>query len=503
MTKSANKMPRRRRNTEKNIEIKTKFRGFGGSLKILDQGECDDIHKAVLQILSEIGLSEISKTTLDIATSAGAFTKNGRLCFPKSMTEDAIASLSHPIVLHGQKSENDLPISGKEVYFGTGGATPQIVDLETSEFRDSKLKDLYDHARLIEHLENVDFFSRTVIARDMKTQKSLDSNTLFTCLHGTSKHIMTSVTDAKDVKEIENILNHIRSEKQEKTNKNLISLNTNHVVSPLRFDPASCDVLIEGVKYGIPINVNTFGQVGASSAVTLAGAVAQTIAETMAGMILGWLVDKDATLIFGPRPMMIDLRTGAISGGSAEQPIATAMAGQMAQYYGFANSAISGATDSKLPDAQSGFEKAANIQMAALSGVNLITQACGSQASLMATSFIASVIDNDMLGIIRRSGAKVKVNKATLALDSIKDVVSGDGHFLGQPETYERMRSDYLYPIISDRRSYEDWEKAGSPKLIDTAKSRVKEILSNNHPNHLKQETIDKINEQFKLKINT
>ena len=55
MTKSANKMPRRRRNTEKNIEIKTKFRGFGGSLKILDQGECDDIHKAVLYILSEIG----------------------------------------------------------------------------------------------------------------------------------------------------------------------------------------------------------------------------------------------------------------------------------------------------------------------------------------------------------------------------------------------------------------------------------------------------------------
>ena len=493
------KISRRRRGNTKDIEEKTKFKSFGGTLKVLDQNECEQIHKAVLYILSEIGLSEISQNTSEVASSAGALIKNGRLYFPKSMTEDAIASLAHPLILHGQEAKNDLPISGKEVYFGTGGATPQIVDFKTGEFRDSQLNDLYDNARLVEHLENVDFFSRTVIARDIKTQKSLDMNTVFACLRGTSKHIMTSVSNANDVKEIKKVLDYIRSEEQKKNNKNLISLNTNHVVSPLRFDPDSCDVLIEGVKSGLPINVNTFAQVGASSAVTLAGAIAQTLAETMAGMILGWLVDKQAILIFGPRPMITDLRTGAIAGGSAEQPLATAMAGQMAQYYGLANSTISGATDSKLPDAQSGFEKASNIQMAALSGVNLITQACGSQASLMATSFVASVIDNDMLGIIRRSGAKVEVNKTTLALDSIKDVVNGDGHFLGQPETYERMRSDYLYPIVSDRRSHQDWKDAGSPKLIDTAKTRVEEILSSTGPTHLKLETINEINKKFEL----
>jgi trimethylamine--corrinoid protein Co-methyltransferase len=117
----------------------------------------------------------------------------------------------------------------------------------------------------------------------------------------------------------------------------------------------------------------------------------------------------------------------------------------------------------------------------------------------MATSFIASVIDNDMLGIIRRSGAKIEVNETTLALDSIKDVVNGDGHFLGQPETYERMRSDYLYPIVSDRRSHQDWKDAGSPKLIDTAKTRVEEILSSTGPTHLKLETINEINKKFEL----
>ena len=499
MVHTNHKKQRRRRKNITTIEKKPKFLSFGGNLRILQKKECEDIHGAVLDILSDIGISHASNKTHDIAVHNGVKSKNGRLYFPKSLIEDAISALSRPTVLNGQKSENDLQITGREIYFGTGGATPTILDHKTNIFRETTLKDLYDNACLIEQLENVDFFSRTVIARDLKTQRDLDLNTAFACLRGTTKHIMTSITDAEDVKSIVGMLEDIHSLNSNLRHKNLISLNTNHIVSPLRFDPKSCDVLIEGVKSGLPINVNTFAQVGASTTVTLAGAIAQTIAETMAGMILGYLVDKNATLIFGPRPMITDLRTGAISGGSAEQPIATAMAGQMAQYYGFANSAISGATDSKSTDAQSSFEKTSNIQMAAFSGVNLITQSCGSLASLMATSFTASVIDNDMLGIIRRSCGKLEINKNTLGLKSIKKVVDGEGHFLGQPETYDRMRSDYLYPTVSDRKSWEDWEAYGAPDITNTAKARVEKILTNYEPSHIEKKTIKAVQKKYNL----
>ena len=74
------------------------------------------------------------------------------------MIEEGIAGLSHPVILHGQKYENDLQISGKEVYFGTGGATPTILDHKTNQFRETTLTDLFDNARLIDKLENVDFF---------------------------------------------------------------------------------------------------------------------------------------------------------------------------------------------------------------------------------------------------------------------------------------------------------------------------------------------------------
>ena len=53
---------------------------------------------------------------------------------------------------------------------------------------------------------------------------------------------------------------------------------------PLRFAPEAVEVLVAAARAGIPCMVNTFGQLGASSPVTMAGCIAQTNAETLAGL---------------------------------------------------------------------------------------------------------------------------------------------------------------------------------------------------------------------------
>ena len=149
--------------------------------------------------------------------------------------------------------------------------------------------------------------------------------------------------------------------------------------------------------------------------------------------------------------MITDLRTGAMSGGGGEQAVLMAAATQMAQFYGLANSSIAGATDRKIAGAQSGYEKSLSVTLAAQAGSNIITQACGMHASLMGCAFESYVIDNDMLGAILRSIGKVEVSEATLATGMIAEVVRGDGHYLGQAETLDRMETDILYPRIADR----------------------------------------------------
>ena len=62
------------------------------------------------------------------------------------------------------------------------------------------------------------------------------------------------------------------------------------------------------------------------------------------------------------------------------------------------------------------------------------------QASLMSTALEAYVIDDDMLAAVQRTVRGIEVTDETLAFDMIRDVVHGDGHFLGHPETLARMR---------------------------------------------------------------
>jgi trimethylamine--corrinoid protein Co-methyltransferase len=308
---------------------------------------------------------------------------------------------------------------------------------------------------------------------------------VFASLAGTTKHVCVSASKPDHVEQIAKMCHAVAGSEQAFRARPFLSLNINHAVPPLRFDPEACEVLLKAVEMGIPAMVNTFGQMGASSPVTMAGCVAQTIAETLAGMVLGWLIDPRAHLIFGPRPMVTDLRTGGMSGGSGEQATLTAACVQMARHFNIPNSTIAGATDSKIADAQAGYEKSLNVTLAAQAGCNFITQACGMQASLMAVSLEAYVIDNDMLGTILKSLAPVEVDPLTLALDNISEVVSGEGHFLGQPDTLARMSSDFVYPQLADRRSPSQWEDAGSQDIRTVARQRTMQLLATHFPSHL------------------
>jgi trimethylamine--corrinoid protein Co-methyltransferase len=199
--------------------------------------------------------------------------------------------------------------------------------------------------------------------------------------------------------------------------------------------------------------------------------------------------------------MITDLRTGGMAGGSGEQALLTAAAVELGQYYNFPNSTISGATDSKLPDNQAGFEKALNLTLAVQTGANLITQAAGTQAGLMATSFEAYVIDNEMLGAILSSGKQIEVSEASLSLQAIQKVVEGEGHFLGQSETFKRMSTDFLYPENADRQAYETWVANGQPNINSNAKIKVDELLNVHRPKYIPKDLDNHIRKLFDIMI--
>ncbi|WP_282610904.1 trimethylamine methyltransferase family protein [Pelagibius sp. Alg239-R121] len=475
---------------------------IGGQYQPLKATDIAKIHEAILTILETTGLSEAPDEMIARVTATGGrATDAGRLTFPRGLVERALAGLRRGFVLHGQKPGCEMDLSGKRVHMGSGGASPNIIDLESGRYRGSMLRDLYDAARLVDALPNIHFFSRSLVARDMPDALSLDLNTAYASLAGTAKHVCVSVSEPAYVSEIAALCFEIAGSKEAFVERPFLSININHVIPPMRFAGDACAVMEQAVSLDIPVHANSIGQSGASSPVSMAGSVVQTVAETLAGMVFAWLVNPRARVIFGAKPMITDLRTGAMTGGGGEQATLMAAAVQMAQYYDLPNASIAGATDSKIPDAQSGYEKSLSVTLAAQAGSNMITQACGMQASLMGCSFESYVIDNDMLGGILRAISAIEVNAETLSAEVIDEVVKGDGHYLGNIQTLERMETDFLYPQVADRCSPDDWERNGARDIRQPARDLAREILSSHFPKHIDDVTDDVLRARFDIRL--
>lgn len=461
--------------------------------------DVNKVAEAAFDILTTLGVANAPQEMIDIVLSAGGHLSAGRLCYPPDLLRDALNRSPRQVLLAGQSPQYDMTVGGHQSYIGTGGAAPNVRDINTGAIRASTLKDLYDAARLADRLSYVDFFARSLVAGDIENACDFDLATAAACLLGTAKHVIVQASDPSHVNEIANLCYQIAGSKEAFEARPFLSLHINHIVPPLRCHAESILVMIEAVKYGIPVHCNVFGQLGASSPVTLAGSVAQTVAETLVGLALVHALDPNAARIAGPRAMITDLRSGGMAGGSGEQALATALIAQVFRHWDIPCSVIAGATDSKLPDFQAGYEKALSVHAAIQAGAHLITQAIGSQAGLMAVDYAAMVADNDVAGVISRANSPIEITDDTLALASIAEVIKGDGHFLGQADTYSRMRSDFLYPEVADRSSIETWAEAGSLDMADRSHKRAKLLLDQHWPNHVPDPIFREIATRFGL----
>ena len=456
----------------------------GGRWAPLDENKITMIGESAIEILTTIGVSEAPNNLVKVIQKAGGKVVRDRLFYPQDLIERAIRDGPDTILLAGQSPKHDLKVGGTAAYTGTGGAAPNVFDEEKGEYRPSTLADLYAAARLADSLPHIHFFSRSLVARDVEDPLDFDLATAAASLLGTSKHVMVQAAEPTHVHEIASLCYELAGGEDQFRARPFLSLNINHAVPPLRMHVESIQVMEAAVRAGIPVHCNVFGQLGASSPVTLAGSVAQTLAETLAGIAFVHALDPQASGIAGPRPMITDLRTGGMAGGAGEQAMATGMAAQVLGHWNMPCSVIAGATDSKLADFQAGYEKTLTVQSALQAGANLITQAAGAQAGLMGVDYGAMVADNDMLGAILRGNVLPEVSDETLGLKAISEVVAGEGHFLGRPETYARMRSDFLYPDIADRSPIGEWENTDRFDMGQRASIIARGVLKNYFPSH-------------------
>ncbi|MFO1169882.1 MAG: trimethylamine methyltransferase family protein [Hyphomicrobiaceae bacterium] len=475
----------------------------GGAYKPLKDADIRKIHSAALDVLARIGLSDAPPSGVELLTAFGAeLQPNGRITFPRTLVEDVIAGAARRFVLHAQDPRHDLEPWGTKVHCGLAGAAVNIVDIETRTYRDSTLRDLYDIARVCDRLENIHFFLRAIVCRDLTDNFEMDLNTCYAAVSGTSKHVGSSWSDPTHMGPTLDMLHLIAGGEDKWRARPFVHQANCFVVPPLKFATDACRSLEVAVRAGMPVFLVSAGQAGATSPASLAGSLVQEIAECLAGLVYVNAVECGAKAIFGPYCFISDLRTGAMSGGSPEQALLSAGAAQMSQFYDLTCGTPAGMTDSKIPDAQSGYEKGYTHVLVGNSGANLIYESAGMLASLLGFSLEQLVIDNDIIGATMRSVRGIDVTDEAIALETIRATcLEGPGHFLGSEQTLALMQKDYVYPTVGDRTSPKEWAEKGSTDVVHKAKARLKEILASHYPAHIPRSVDEAIRARLPIRL--
>ena len=126
------------------------------------------------------------------------------------------------------------------------------------------------------------------------------------------------------------------------------------MISPLRFGADAVEVCFECVAHNITVSCITAAQSGATAPATPAAFLAQSLAETLAALAMVHVMKPGHPMIFSNWPFVIDLRSGAFSGGGGEIALMNAASAQLSNWLGLVSGVASSMTDSKAIDAQYG-----------------------------------------------------------------------------------------------------------------------------------------------------
>lgn len=449
---------------------------FGGSYKPLTPEAISKINEAALRIIEEIGCKVNSEIALEALEVAGAIVdkEQRRVRLPRERALALIKKAPSEVRLCGRDEKHDIHLGGTRVHTGTGGTALYIYEPETGQKRQATLTDLKCIAKLVDNLDNIHLFLLPTYPNELPLEQ-VDVNRFFAGLDNTTKHIMGGVYTLDGMQQVVRMAEMVAGSAGALRQRPLISIIACSI-SPFIIDGEYGDMVVAIAKSGIPLVCPAEPLCGATSPVTLAGNVVVQTVDSLMGVMLAQAVNPGTPVIFGSVATSTDPRDLKYLAGSVEMGLINAAGAQMAQFYQLPFYATGGMTDSKVLDAQSGYESAITSLLCALAGANFIHDAAGLMEFAMTACYEKYVIDNEILGMVMRAVDGIRVDEETLALDLIKQMGPG-GNFVTAKHTRRFMRKEHYQPTLSDRDHREEWETEGGKTTLERAAEVVRTIM--------------------------
>jgi len=449
------------------------------TITTLTEAECRDIHQATETILSRTGVLVDHESARDLLKSAGSTVDGNLVRIPASLVTDALATVPDTIDLHDREGNPAMSLGGNRCYYGTGSDTAYTIDPGSGEPVPTDYETVARFARFADALPNIDFVMSMGIARDRGIASFVAQYDAM--VSNTTKPIIFTAQGLDDILAIHEMMKAVYGDENEIWEQARAMLYT-EPISPLHHTSKELEMLMFCAERLIPVTVPSGMSAGTTGPVTLAGAIALGNAETLSALVVHQLANPGAPYLYGGNVTAMDMRTANFPYAAPEFHIAFAAYADLGRYYRMPVWGLSGASDSKVIDAQAGLEASYQLLMAQLSGSNLVHDV-GYVGSGLTSSMEMLLLCDEIISMVRRIGKGVDINTDTLALDVVDGVGPG-GHFITHDHTAQHCREVWT-PRFLDRNQLEIWQAAGKKDLYTVLNEEVLRIVKEHTPTPL------------------
>jgi len=441
--------------------------------RVLSDDQIWEIKQAAFDVLEKTGCEVRHAGALDLLKKAGALVRDQRVWLPRHIVEECVRTAPKGFTAYDRDGNRALEVEGRKSYYGTSTASPNTRDAFSGEIRETRVADIALGAQVADALPNIDWVMPMGSSQDVHPLAA-DVYEFEAVVTNTTKPMVFIGYSPRGMELVYEMAAEVAGGLEALQLRPFL-IAYPEPISPLVFPAEVVDRMFIAADLRLPQIPGPSAQMGATSPVTMAGTIAQSIAESLISLVLVQLRKPGAPCCLSGNVGALDMRTALLSLASPEVSLGLAGQAEVAQSFGLPTWGLAGATDSKTLDAQAGIESAFHILAQGLAGLNLIHDV-GYMDGGMVCSAEMLVMGNEVIGMAKHFIQGIRVDRETLARDVIEKVGPG-GHYLQERHTVRHMRDELWAPKLLTRQHRDVWRSEGAKDMEQRTRERVHELV--------------------------
>ena len=466
---------RRRRERQPRI-LNTERRPQALRLTVLDERGAAAVHRAALKILWDLGVvidDEATRRALlsDHGCLEGA---GGYVRMPEDLVGRALETVPDRVVLYDRNGEPAVDTGQRVPRFCPGLNCIQVLDHETGRHRPCVLEDVARTARVCEALPNIDAVGSLGYPSDVPVEEEAVA-TVRAMVENTAKPVTFTGHDDHEADAIWAYLAEVCGGWDELAERP-IGIDLTGPVSPLKLGAETCRRLQSAARKRVPIVCYPALFPGMAGPITLAGSIAQSSAEALAGIVVHQIAGPGSPVMSGSAILPMDMRRADLAYGSPEYVLACLGAADYFNHVGLPSWIGAGCSDSHVVDAQAAAEVGANMALAALAGTPFIHN-LGFLSAGKTGSLEMLVLCDELAGMASKLATGIVVDEETLAVEVVKRAAASTA-YLADDHTTERYLDEMWMCQLFERSDLGAWQADEGAPLQARIRDKLADILA-------------------------